>query len=139
MLRILEDAAQFLMVLHKSVYVVNAPGAKKLKWHPKRKRGLKRVRIFQAVIKEESLEEPSTEHSVPRPKKRKCAQASWPETNADLPMSYVSAAKEPQRASKEESPAELSVSCPRRRRPTKDNQSEKWVDSHSATNDEAFI
>ena len=115
----LEAAAQLLMVQHKSVYVIDAPGAKK----PQTETGS----ALPSSDKEESYEEPP----APRPKKRKRAQASPPETSSKLPSSDVPSAKGDQTASKEETSAKPSVPRPKRRRRVETSQPEKSSDPQS--------
>jgi hypothetical protein len=80
----LETAAQLLMVQHKSVYVIDAPGAKKPQTASKEETPKETSSDLPSSDKEESLEESPTQPSVPRPKKRKRVQASQPETSSDL-------------------------------------------------------
>lgn len=112
----LETSAQLLMVQHKSVYVIDAPGAKKLQTVPKEETPSETRSDLPSTDTQKSCEEPPAQPSVPRPKKRKRAEISPPETNADLPMSNVSAPKETQRAPKEEPPTEPSIPRSKRRR-----------------------
>jgi hypothetical protein len=112
----LEAAAQLLMVQHKSVYVIDALGAKKPQTPSKEETPTETSSDLPSNDTQESLEQPSAQPPVPRPKKRKRAQASLPETGSDLPVSDKPSTKNSQTASKEEVKDDPPVPRPKRRR-----------------------
>ena len=59
----LEAAAQLLMVQHKSVYVIDAPGAKKPQTPPKEETPTETSSDLPSSDKQESLEEPPAQPS----------------------------------------------------------------------------
>jgi hypothetical protein len=111
----LEASAQLLMVQHKSVYVIDAPGEKKTQTTSKEETPAETNSDLPSSDKEESREGPLAQPSVPHPKKKKRAQTSL-ETSSNPSISDVSSVKEAQSASKEETPTEPSVSRPKKRR-----------------------
>jgi len=80
----LEAAAQLLMVQNKSVYVIDAPGAKKPQTVSKEETLTETSSDVPSSDKEKNLEEPPPQPSVPRPKKRRSARASQPETGSSV-------------------------------------------------------